>query len=256
MKKLLLVVTVLLMTITLSACSDLCIGTDCITETPTETPDGEEPGDTECEDTGSGNTEVEGVLFYDHIDGYGLIDEDHEAFILFEEEMQGFVKYQVAYLSCTCRPSDVNFWSVIYIEVNKFTDDVKYISYNYNEQNSNHPYHAGLWGDSSPTPDWVEGGVVTQTGKTYEDFEEMIFPWFVGKTIEDFDGISVFKNNVAGTVYDGQNTVSIDDAFYTDPDSGDTIDLIDTFTGASVSTNNMLRIIKTILEYHEEEYGR
>lgn len=231
MKKLLLVMLTLFAVVTLSACSDVCIGTSCITEEPTENP-GETPD--ECEDPGTGTEQptLDGILFYDHINGHGDVVEDHVAYLLFEEEMQGFVKYQVAYLSCTCRPADVNFWQVMYIEVNKFTDDVKVISFTQDDPSSSHPYTAGLWGDSSPTP----------TGKTTEDFHNEFIPWLLGKTIEDFDGISVFTNDD----YHGiQNTTTIAET-----------DLIDSFAGSSVSTNNMIRIVKTILEYHEEEYGR
>lgn len=224
MKKLLLVALTLFAVVTLSACSDVCIGTSCVT------------GEVDNEDPGNGTTEpLEGVIYYDHLNGHGDVVEDHVAYILFEEEMQSFVKYQVAYLSCTCRPSDVNFWQVMYIEVNKYTNTVKVISFTQDNPNSDHPYTAGLWGDSSPTP----------TGKTTEDFAEDFIPWLVGKSLADFDGISVFTNDVndpEGRYY-GLNTVTIDEQ-----------DLIDSFAGSSVSTNNMIRIVKTILEYHEEQY--
>ena len=244
MKKLLLVVLMMVMTFTLSACSDLCIGESCVVDEP------------EVGDTGNGNGEsLEDVLYYDHIDGYGIEDENHIAYILFEEEMQSYVKYQVAYLSCTCRASDVNYWQVIYIEVNKYTDDIKLISYGYDDPTSNHPYTAGLWGDSSPTPDWPleEGG--TKPGKTTDDFHEMFIPWLLGKDSVDLEGISVFTNKVSSGVYEGMNSISIDDATYTNPDTNEEIDLLDSFGGASVSTNNMIRISKTILEYHNENYG-
>ena len=31
-------------------------------------------------------------------------------------------------------------------------------------------------------------------------------------------------------------------------------DLIDTFAGSSVSTNNLLRVVKVLLDYHETNY--
>ena len=316
MKKLLLVMLTLFAVITLSACSDLCIGTDCLVdenevvvtdqELATEAVEtifmntivvgdislvsehetyavtwasdnesyigadgvvtrpesdtgnvsvtltatltvGEATATKEFEITviamESSSADVEGILYYDHLNGHGDVVEDHVAYILFEEEMQGFVKYQVAYLSCTCRPADVNFWNVIYIEVNKYTDDVKYISFSLDDPLSSHPYTPGLWGDSSPTP----------SGKTLEDFTEQFIPWFTGKTMEDLEGLYVFTNE---TYHGITNDKTIDDAIWTDPDTSTDVDLIDDFAGSSVSTNNMLRIVKTILDYHEEEYGR
>lgn len=234
MKKLLLLILTLFAVVTLSACSDVCIGTSCIEE-PIEV-------DEDCEDTETEAT-LENVIYYDHINGHGDINENHEAFILFEEEMLAYVKYQVAYLSCTCRPSDVNYWQVMYIEVNKYTNDVKLISFTHDDPTSTHPYTAGLWGDSSPTPG----------GKTLEDFTEEFIPWFIGKSMEDFQGISIFLNEeylTSGI----ENTVEITDAIYTDDESNE-INLIDDYAGSSVTTNNMLRIVKSILAFHEENYN-
>ncbi len=228
MKRLLLVVMTLFAVITLSACSDVCVGTTCVQEDPEPT---------------TGGVELDNVISYDHINGEGHVVEDHNAYILFEYEMQGYVKYQVSFLACTCRPADINFWSVMYIEVNKYTNDVKYISFGLDNPESDHPYSPGSWGDSSPTP----------AGKTQEDFQEMYVPWFYGKSLEDLDGISIFKNDTYhGTDY---NTVTIDDAVYTDPDTGNEINLIDDFANSSVSTNNILRVVKSTLEYHEENYN-
>ena len=227
MKKILLLLVTLVSVLTLAGCNDVCVGTDCADDDVVTVT----------------QPEVEGLIFYDHINGHGVVVEDHNAFILFEEELQGWVKYQVAYLSCTCRPSDVNYWNVIYIEVNKYTDDVRLISFSQDDPNSTHPYTPGLWGDSSPTPG----------GKYMEDFAEQYIPWLIGKTMEDLDGISVFTNEDYHGIL---NTKTIDDATYTDPDTNEEIDLIDDFAGSSVSTNNMLRIVKSILEHHEENYGR
>lgn len=321
MKKLLLVMLTFLAVITLSACSDICIGTDCLVEEEEEIivtdeeladeaietlfmdsivianlslTDEHETYDVTWEsdnesyfaidgtvtrpDADTGNVlvtltatltvgeatatkefevtviaeapeataEVEGLIYYDHINGHGDVVTDHVAYILFEEEMLGFVKYQVAYLACTCRPADVNFWNTMYIEVNKFTDDVNFISFGYDDPTSGHPYTAGMWGDSSPTP----------SGKTKEDFAEQFIPWFFGKTMEDLDGINVFKDTSVESYFGITNDKAIDDATWTDPDTGDVIDLIDDYNGSSVSTNNMLRIVQSILEYHEEYYGR
>ena len=86
-----------------------------------------------------------------------------------------------------------------------------------------------MWGDSSPTP----------AGKSLENFEDEFIPWLVGKTLDDLDGISVFTND---DYYGTQNTTTIDEQ-----------DLIDGYAGSSVSTNNMIRVMKALLEYHEEK---
>ena len=87
-----------------------------------------------------------------------------------------------------------------------------------------------MWGDSSPTP----------AGKTLENFEAEFIPWLIGKSLEDLGGISVFTN---AQYFDILNTTTIAEQ-----------DLIDGYAGSSVSTNNMIRVMKVLLEYHEENY--
>jgi hypothetical protein len=235
MKKLLLFITTLIVVLALSACSDICIGTECLT---TEEPGTTDPVD--CEEPGdSTELEVGNILFYDHINGHGTVTEDHVAYLLFEYEMRDYVKYQISYLSCTCRNADVNYWQVAYVEINKSTNDIRLISFGYDDDSSSHPYTAGMWGDSSPTP----------SGKTTEDFTNYFIPWLVGKSLADLEGINVFKHEeyfgVSNTVDITDTVVNID---------GNDVDLIDDFNGSSVSTNNMIRIMKALLEYHESNY--
>lgn len=210
MKRLFLVFTLLLLTVTLTACEDVCVGPECVT--------GE-----------SGGASSDSVLKFMHIDGHGDIVE-REAFIMFEFESLEYIKYQVAYLSCTCRDFVVNYWQVAYIVVERNTNTVQYISFGADEDGH---YNGGMWGDSSPVP---------ENGKTLEDFTTEFLPWIEGKGLADFEGISVFTNDE----YHGiQNTTTITD------DDG----MIDDFAGSSVSTNNIIRIVKTILDYHQEKYN-
>jgi len=222
MKKIALFVIISVLIITLSACSDLCVGTDCIA------------GDT-TEQIASSDS----ILYYDHINGHGDLMEDHESYLLFEEEMLGYVKYQVTYLSCTCRNSDVNYWQVMYIEISTTDNSIQRISFGNDKEEGAHIYTAGLWGDSSPTPgpsgDYSDG-------KTLEDFEADFIPWLIGQTPESLEGISVFTNEPYHGIENSQTIV--------DPDG-----LIDSFAGSSVSTNNMIRIIHTMFEYHLENYS-
>ena len=43
--------------------------------------------------------------------------ETYEAVILFEQSVSTFTSYQVAFVSCTCRDSLVNYYSVCYVEL-------------------------------------------------------------------------------------------------------------------------------------------
>ena len=168
--------------------------------------------------------EVPEVYSFTHINGHGY-EADYTYSILFEYNLRDYIKYQITYQSCTCRNADSNYWQVAYVEINKFTNDIRFISYD--EEPGGH-YSPGSWGDSNPTP----------AGKTPEDFEADFIPWLIGKSLSDLEGISVFTN----VDYFGiQNTTNI-------PEQA----LIDSFAGSSVTTNNMIRVMKELLAYHEE----
>ena len=214
MKKILLFITTLLIIFTLAACDDACVGAECIVT-----------------GSGSGSTGDETtndyVLPFIHINGEGH-ETEKEAYILFEFAARDYVKYQVSYLSCTCRSASVNFWNVAYFEINKNTNDVRFLSFG--KESGDH-YIGGMWGDSSPTP----------AGKTLTDFETDYFPWLVGQDSNTLDGISVFKND---DYFGIQNTTTISEQ-----------GMIDSFANSSVSTNNLLRITKELLAYHEANYN-
>jgi len=211
MKKLLLLITTLFIVLTLSACSDICIGAGCIG------------------DDGSSAATTDFMIQFTHISGEGAETEKY-GYLMFEEPVQEYVKYQIAYLSCTCRSQLVNYWQVAFVEINKYTNDIRTISFNQDGEDGH--YTAGLWGDSDPTP----------AGKTLVDFETEFIPWLVGQSLSSLEGISIFTNaNYHGLV---QNTVNIDDQA-----------MIDDYAGSSVSTNNMIRVMKALLEYHETNYN-
>jgi hypothetical protein len=209
MKKIVLLAVTLFAVFALSACEDVCVGTECVT------------GETE------GTSEVDNVLTFTHINGEGH-EEEYNAFVLYEWEGRDYVKYQITYLSCTCRDAIVNYWQVAFVEINKYSNDIKFISFD--RDNEDH-YTAGMWGDSSPTP----------TGKTLDDFKTEFIPWLTGKSLDDLEGISVFTNDDYHGV---QNTTNIAEQ-----------DLIDGYAGSSVSTNNMIRVFKELLTYHADKYS-
>ncbi|MEC9485571.1 MAG: hypothetical protein UMR38_06815 [Candidatus Izemoplasma sp.] len=215
MKKLVIMFTLLLTVLTLTACEDVCVGPECYTD-----------------GAGDGTqAETNFMIPFTHINGHGE-ESDKYGYLLYEYEVRDYVKYQITYLSCTCRPADYNYWQVMFIEINKFTNDIRKISFGYDDESSDHPYTAGMWGDSSPTP----------SGKTLEDFENDFIPWLVGKSQEDLNGIKVFTND---DYYGISNDTTIENQ-----------NLIDSFAGSSVSTNNMIRIVKSLMEYHNENYGQ
>ncbi|MFP4478611.1 MAG: hypothetical protein ACLFPM_04185 [Candidatus Izemoplasmatales bacterium] len=171
------------------------------------------------------------LLQFPHLDGHGSeITKDMP--ILFEYEMRDYVKYQVAFVACTCRAPRDNFWSVAYYDIDKTTGEVLYLSFD--EDSSGH-YQAGVWGDSSPIP---------VTGLTYEDnFKVDFIPWLVGQNADDLEGINIFYDDTPSVYADYANTKEINEP-----------EMIDTYAGSSVSTNNLIRVTKTLLDYHQEKY--
>jgi|GEM_PF-1832044 len=58
------------------------------------------------------------LLRFTHVDGFGTETED-TAWLAWQFEALDYVKYQVAYTSCTCRPESINKRSLLYVEVTK-----------------------------------------------------------------------------------------------------------------------------------------
>lgn len=171
------------------------------------------------------------VLTFAHLNGHGDVV-DRKAYILFEYEMRDYVKYQIAYVACTCRAPEVNYWKVAYVEVTKGTNTLREISFT-SDGDGGH-YTAGFWGDSDPVP--------SGNFPTFEDYDTKFIPWLVGKSLKELSGIEVFTNDyyTGGKI---KNTTPIAET-----------DLIDFFAGASVTTNNMIRVMKVLLEYHGQNY--
>ncbi len=172
------------------------------------------------------------VLQFPHLDGYGN-EVMRDMPILFEYEMRDFVKYQVAFVSCTCRAPRVNYWSVAYFEIDKTTGEI--VTLTFSSDGEDGDYTAGMWGDSDPIPD---------TGKTYEGhFKVDFIPWLIGQNLDDLEGINIFYNDAPSQYTDHANTTEIEET-----------DLIDAYAGSSVTTHSLIRVSKTLLEYHQENY--
>lgn len=170
------------------------------------------------------------LLQFPHLDGYGN-EVMRDMPVLFEYEMRDYVKYQVAFVSCTCRAPRVNYWSVAYFDISKDTGEILKLTFS---NDGTGDYLAGVWGDSDPIPG---------TGKTYQDFRDSFIPWLIGQNLSDLEGINIFYD-VAPPQYSAfENTKPINEP-----------DLIDAFSGSSVTTHSIIRVAKALLEYHEEKY--
>ena len=87
---------------------------------------------------------LENAFHFTHVDGH---KEEREmvAFVMFEYEQLKTVRYQVAYIACTCRGPEVNYWSVANVELDKADASIAHISY---DEDSTGHYTAGMYGDS------------------------------------------------------------------------------------------------------------
>ena len=158
------------------------------------------------------------VIPFNHIDGPKEEDLFY-AFVPFKYVARNYVKYQITFIACTCRPADLNVWSTAYVELTlpssgKIDDaEVKFLSY---DSDSTGHYLGGFWGDSNPSP--------IAPKATFEKFKAEMFPYFIGKKYSELKGyneVSDFKDfNV------------------------------DAWTGATVSSNNNLRAIQALFAYH------
>ena len=218
MKRIAILITTLILVFSLASCDGVCVGPECITSTE-----------------GEGTVALENVLPYTHVNGHGT-ETDKSAYILYEWAGSTYVRYQIAYLACTCRPAVNNYYSVAFVEVNIGTNDIKSITYGSAEGEEGH-YFSGVWGDSQEIKNENDNVILV-----FQDYKDNFLPWLIGKSLSDFEGISVFSNEA---YYDiPANTTHIDEQ-----------NLIDAFAGGSVSTNNMIRVFKELLQYHENKYA-
>lgn len=143
--------------------------------------------------------------------------EDYTAVILFEQSNSTFTSYQVAFSSCTCRDSLVNYYSVAYVELlnNKPSAEeaaIRTITFGNN---------MGLWGDSNPNYYISE--------YTQEYMDEHFVQCLVKATKADMDAWGGYGTQVEAV-----------DA--------------DAVTGATVSTSNITSMLQGLFQYHAEHY--
>ena len=167
------------------------------------------------------------VIPFSHIDGPG--DEDlFYAFVPFKYVSRNYIKYQVSFLSCTCRPADMNMWSTAYVELSlpdsgKIDDaEVRFLSF---DLDSTGHYDAGQYGDSNPAPN----------GNPYEKLVNDWVPFYTGKTYAEIKQYSTIKDIAAEDFAAGEGREEL---------------TIDAWTGATVSPNNVLRMLVALFRYH------
>ena len=167
------------------------------------------------------------IIPINHING-PRDEHDFYAFVNCKYKARNYIKYQITYLSCTCRSADVNYWMTAYVALtlpdsgNIEDSKIRTLSFDYDAEGH---YLAGFWGDSNPTP----------AGNTYEEFKEQYIPFFVGKDYAYIKTLDVVED--------------IDPALYAEGEGRENLTL-DTFTGSSVSTNNIIRMLNALYEYH------
>jgi rhodanese-related sulfurtransferase len=167
------------------------------------------------------------VIPFNHIDGPQEEDLFY-AFVPFQYEARNYVKYQVVYISCTCRSADVNYWTTAYVDLtlpdSGKLDDAQIRTLSFEKDGTGH-YNAAVWGDSSPIP----------PGQTYELINEQYVPYWVGKTWAQIKDMSTTEDIDLKDYQAGEGRGEF---------------TIDAWTGATVSTNNILRMLQAIMRHH------
>lgn len=167
------------------------------------------------------------VIPFNHIDGPG--DEDlFYAFVPFKYVSRSYVKYQVSFLSCTCRPADMNMWSTAYVELtlpdSGRIDDAEVRTLSFDLDSTGH-YDAGQYGDSNPAPN----------GNPYEKLVNDWIPFYTGKTYAEIKGYGTIADIPEDVFKAGEGREEL---------------TIDAWTGATVSPNNVLRMLVALFKYH------
>lgn len=147
----------------------------------------------------------------------GGTEETYTAVIIFEQSCSTFTSYQVAFSSCTCRDSLVNYYSVCYVELlntkpNADEAAIRSITFGSN---------MGLWGDSNPNYYISE--------YTQEYMDENFVQALVGARKADFDSWKGY----------GTQLEQVD---------------ADAVSGATVSSSNITSMLRGLFKYHAEHY--
>ncbi len=167
------------------------------------------------------------IIPINHIDG-PKEEDNFYAFVPFKYVARNYIKYQVVFISCTCRSADVNYWSTAFVELtlpsSGLLDDAEIRTLSFDKDSTGH-YLAGFWGDSNPIP----------SGQTYDLIKTEYLPYYVGKTYAQLKGLSTTDDIELADYQAGEGRSEYG---------------LDVYTGATVSTNNVLRMIHAIFQHH------
>lgn len=200
------------------------------------------------------------LIPFTHINGpkdewafFGIVNYEYDAIDYF--------KYQVTYLSCTCRAPEVNYWQTAYVELSVpqsgNADDIELQMLSFEKDGTGH-YNAGFWGDSGTNGYFIDGS----KGVTYEAIKVGFIPYLVGKTKAELSLLNQYDdiNKDDFNTWAIENELKVTLKEYTKDkidENGKPLDQqeptqiqYDTFLGASVSTNNIIRIVNALIEYH------
>lgn len=167
-------------------------------------------------------------------------------------------KYQVTYLSCTCRTKDINYWQTAFIDlstpVSGNADDIVLKNISFDIDDTGH-YLAGFWGDSGTNGHYIDGS----KGITYENIRDGFLPYLEGKTYGELKNLSTYDdiNKEDFNAFALENELKIARLSTTEkgedglplPLEPEQVDY-DMYIGSSVSTNNIIRIVNSLMAYH------
>lgn len=136
--------------------------------------------------------------------------------------MDNYTKYQVSYLSCTCRAPSENYQHLLYVELNNNNNSPEEATIR------NISYH--FWGDSPVNP---------VNGLTYEMFEKEFLSYLKYKSKAEIDALTTLRD-----IKDADPVIR----------NGKVVDFVDGYTGATVSVDNTLSVLQALFDYHVKKY--
>lgn len=162
------------------------------------------------------------MIPYTHYASGGVASELY-ACILFENSNSTFTKYQIAFTSCTCRDAASNYRSVMYVEMLNTKDTPEEATLRWVTFGEDGGYSVGLWGDSDPVhgrPDY-----------TASYMEETFVADLVKRSKAEFDAWGGYGEQLEGAD-------------------------VDAVAGATVSTSNIISVLRSLFAYHAAKYYR
>ena len=160
------------------------------------------------------------IIEYRHLK-HGQSD-SYAAVILYEYKMDNYTKYQVSFLSCTCRAPSENYQHLMYVEINNNNSS--------SEEATIRDIKFQFWGDSPVNP---------ENGITYENIEQEFLPYLQYKSKAEIDSMISLK--------DIKNADKVER-------NGQMYDFVDAYSGATVSVDNTLAVLHALFDYHANKY--